>query len=168
MDDASGSHSKEATGAPQVVWRWSAFDELTLEELYSILELRQRVFVVEQACAYLDLDGADQKAWHLMGWIGSKVPLLAAYSRIFMPGVKFKEASIGRVITHPQVRRGGFGRELMTEAIRRTEILVPATPIRIGAQIHLERFYAGFGFRRDSEPYDEDGIMHIEMLRQPA
>lgn len=150
----------------EVDWQWRAFDELSVKELYAILRLRQVVFVVEQSCAYLDLDDADQQAWHLMGWIGGDAPLLAAYSRIFAPRIKYREASIGRVITHPQVRRGGFGKELMKEAIRRTEWLAPASPIRIGAQMYLERFYEGFGFQRDSEPYDEDGILHIEMLRK--
>lgn len=122
-----------------LVWRWQAFDELTAAELYRIMRLRQLVFVVEQNCAYLDLDDADQLAWHLTGWIRSTqtgTPLPAAYARVFAPGVKFAEASIGRVITNPSVRRAGFGKALMTQAVACTLRIAPGAPIRIGAQIH--------------------------------
>lgn len=158
----------ESSAAPALRWSWAHFDELTLAELYAVLRLRQRVFVVEQNCAYLDLDDADQQAYHLLGWLdrsSDAPPLLAAYARVFEPGIKFVEASIGRVITDPQARGGGYGKLLMREAIERCSALVPGAPIRIGAQAHLERFYESFGFRRASELYDEDGIPHIEMLR---
>lgn len=151
--------------APQ--WRFARFEELSLEELYAALRLRQEVFVVEQACAYPDIDGLDPRAWHLLGWVGqgSGAPLLAACARVFEPGVKYAEASIGRIVSSPAVRRAGYGRLLVDEAIRCTERLAPGAPIRIGAQMYLERFYEGFGFRRCSAPYDEDGIAHVEMLR---
>ncbi len=152
-------------------WQWRAFDELAVAELYAVLQLRQAVFVVEQECPYLDADGWDHEAWHLLGWTadddgaGDGRPVLAAYARVFRPGVKYTEASIGRVITNPLVRRSGMGRALMHEAVRRCELVAPGSDVRIGAQLYLERFYEGFGFRRTSEPYDEDGIAHIEMLR---
>ena len=154
-----------------VDWRWRSFDELTLGELYAALQLRQVVFVVEQHCAFLDADGDDHRAWHLLGWVpdpdpaGSGATVLGAYARVFAPGIKYPEASIGRVITNPRVRRAGLGKALMAEAVRRCATLAPGAAVRIGAQIYLERFYAGFGFRRVSEPYDEDGIVHVEMLR---
>lgn len=154
-----------AAAAPHIEWRWRAFNELTLHELYAVLRLRQRVFVVEQNCAYLDLDDSDQQASHLMAWTRNDAPTLAAYARIFVPGIKFAESSIGRVITAPEARRTGIGKALMNEAIARAEQVAPESAIRIGAQIYLEKFYGGFGFRRASEPYDEDGIMHIEMVR---
>ena len=88
---------------------------------------------------------------------------MVAYCRLLPAGVKFEEPSIGRVITAPSVRRTGMGRVLMDEAMRRAGQLWPATALRIGAQAHLERFYNGFGFTKSSEPYDEDGILHIEM-----
>lgn len=147
-------------------WQLAAFTELLPSELYAALQLRSLVFVVEQNCVYLDADGYDDRAYHLLGWIheeGKKK--LVAYARIFEAGIKFREASIGRVITHPDVRRGGLGKALMEEAIRIVEKKTPGGAIRIGAQCYLERFYNGLGFRRDSEPYDEDGIPHIEMLR---
>lgn len=153
--------------APPTRWEWRAFHELSLAELYAVLRLRQSVFVVEQSCPYHDIDGSDDRAWHLLGWTpgGDDGPLLAAYARVFPPAVKFPEASIGRVITRHAARRTGLGRALMAEAVRRSEAVSPDADIRIGAQMHLERFYEEFGFRRASEPYDEDGIMHIEMLR---
>jgi ElaA protein len=79
--------------------------------------------------------------------------------------VKFAEPSIGRVVTAPGVRGTGLGRVLMREALRRAGRLWPARAIRITAQAHLERFYGEFGFVRVTEPYDEDGIPHVQMLR---
>lgn len=154
-----------------LTWQWSVFDELSPHDLYEILRLRQLVFVVEQSCPYLDADGHDAKAWHLLGHLARRgddeaTPLLAAYVRIFSPGIKYAEASIGRVVTHPQVRRTGVGKILMSEAIRRVESLAPHADIRIGAQMYLEKFYELFGFHRVSKPYDEDGIPHIEMIRK--
>lgn len=155
-----------------LTWQWSPFDRLSPHDLYAIMHLRQLVFIVEQACPYLDADGDDAKAWHLLGRVVRRdgdgddtTPLLAAYARIFTPGIKYTEASIGRVVTHPQVRRAGLGKMLMGEAIRRVESLAPRADIRIGAQMYLEKFYELFGFRRTSQPYDEDGIPHIEMIR---
>lgn len=159
---------------PPLRWQWRPFEELTVAELYAALQLRQAVFVVEQQCPYLDADGADHEAWHLLGWsthdggASTAAPVLGAYARVFRPGVKYAEASIGRVITNPVVRRTGMGRALMAEAVRRCASVAPGSDIRIGAQMYLERFYESFGFRRVSEPYDEDGIMHIEMLRAHA
>ena len=159
-----------SSAPPPLRWQWRAFGELTVAELYAALQLRQAVFVVEQQCPYLDADGADHEAWHLLGWSadGAAPPVLGAYARVFRPGVKYAEASIGRVITNPVVRRTGMGRALMTEAVRRCGLVAPGADIRIGAQMYLERFYESFGFRRVSEPYDEDGIVHIEMLRPHA
>ena len=90
---------------------------------------------------------------------------MLAYCRLVPPGVKYAEASIGRVLTTANARRTGTGRELMSEALARCERLWPGQRLKIGAQQYLERFYGGYGFARSSEPYDEDGIMHIEMIR---
>lgn len=152
-----------------VAWQWRRFEELSPHELYTVLQVRQMVFVVEQACPYLDADGYDERAWHLLGWLeGNEGRILGAYARIFRPGIKYAEASIGRVITHPLVRRTGLGEALMAEALGRVNGIAPGSAIRLGAQLYLERFYGKFGFRRVSEPYDEDGILHIEMLRTPT
>ena len=132
-------------------------------EVHDLYEARVGVFIVEQNCVFQDVDGADAASWHLLGRDGGG-PLLA-YCRLVPAGVKFDEPSIGRVLTTKQGRRTGIGRELMKEAIRRAEALWPGQAIRIGAQRYLDRFYGEFGFVQCSEPYDEDGIMHIQMLR---
>ena len=144
--------------------RWQAvpFTDLDVTQLYELLALRQLVFVVEQNCVYLDCDGKDRLATHLLG--RDESGQLVAYARLFAPGASFAEASIGRVTTHPSVRRTGAGRELMQEAIARTRTMFGGGPIRIGAQRYLERFYGELGFAIASEPYDEDGIPHVEML----
>lgn len=141
-------------------WRAVPFEELTREELYALLELRQLVFCVEQKCPYLDCDGKDQSAIHLLG--EGESGSLVAYARLLPPGVSFADASIGRVVTHPSARRGGLGRELMREAIARTRATFGGA-IHIGAQLYLQRFYEEFGFVASSQVYDEDGIPHIEM-----
>ena len=142
----------------EIVWNERAFDELTLAELYAILALRARVFVIEQKCLYLDPDGLDAGARHLWAAQGSAI---VAYLRIVPAGAKYAELCLSRVITAQEVRRTGIGRELM----RRALASAGDVPIRIGAQLYLEAFYESFGFRRASEPYDEDNIPHIEMVR---
>jgi ElaA protein len=139
-------------------WHLRTFAELTAAELYAILALRQRVFVVEQNCAYLDADGIDPVSRHLWAEQGGAIQ---AYLRIVPAGVKFPELSIGRVITAPKARGSGLGRELMKRGIA----AAGAVPIRIGAQAHLEKFYGALGFQRASDVYDEDGIPHVEMVR---
>jgi len=139
-------------------WHDRAFDELTVHELYAITVLRERVFVVEQSCVFLDADGVDPVSRHLWAEDGGA---LRAYLRIVPAGVKYAEISIGRVITAPEARGAGLGKELMQRGIA----ACGGGPIRLGAQAHLEEFYGGLGFRRASEPYLEDGIPHIEMVR---
>ena len=146
-----------------IAWKCARFGELSALEVHDILQARAAVFVVEQACAFQDVDGADPQSWHLMG-LDDKRALLA-YCRLLPPGVKFAEPSIGRVLTMEAVRRTGAGRELMREAVARAQALWPGAALRIGAQVYLDRFYGEFGFVQCSEPYDEDGIMHIHMLR---
>jgi ElaA protein len=142
-------------------WRLARFDELTAREVYDILQLRTAVFVMEQACVFQDMDGADPDCWHLFARGAGQV---AAYCRLVPAGVKFAEPSIGRVITSGAVRGSGMGRALMREALRQTALLWPGAAVRIGAQQRLEGFYRSLGFVTDSEPYDEDGIPHVEML----
>lgn len=153
-----------------IAWRCTPYAALAIDDLYAALQLRSLVFVVEQACPFLDLDGRDAAAHHLLGWTHAAdgTRRLGAYARLFAPGVVYAEASIGRVVSHPEVRRTGAGRALMAEAIRRVGALAPGAPIRIGAQRYLERFYGGFGFVRASDDYDEDGIAHLEMVRAGA
>ena len=153
-------------GPDDFSWQWSRFSELTAADLYSVVRLREAVFIVEQNCPYPDSDGRDPNAWHLLGWSQrSTGRVLVAYARIFEPGVRYDEASIGRVVTAPEVRGTGKGRALMAEALRRIDSLMPGQPIRIAAQRRLEDFYLGLGFKTVSDPYEEDGIIHVDMLR---
>jgi ElaA protein len=147
-------------------WQWARFTELRPTELYAVVRLREAVFIVEQQCPYPDADGRDPNAWHLLGWSeGEPDRSLIAYARIFEPGVRYTEASIGRVVTAPEVRGTGIGKALMAEALRRLEGLAPGQTVKIAAQRRLERFYLELGFRTVSEPYEEDGIIHVDMLR---
>ena len=142
----------------ETTWLLRTFDELTAAQLYAIVQLRERVFVVEQRCTYLDADGLDREAKHLWAERGGEV---VAYLRILPAGVKYAEVAIGRVVTAHAARGGGLGRELMRRGI---EACGPGA-IRISAQAHLEDWYAQLGFHRASDIYDEDGIAHIDMLR---
>lgn len=144
-------------------WTWKPFPALTLEELYRVLALRQQVFVVEQKSIYQDVDGYDRVAHHLLGTTGAGE--LGAYLRVLPPGLKFPEASLGRVVTRPEVRRLGQGKELVARGLAFIEEHHRGSRVRISAQLYLQRFYEGFGFRAVSDVYDEDGIPHVEMLR---
>ena len=146
----------------EIDWKFVAFDALTLSELYALLQLRSEVFVVEQACVFQDMDGADTAAMHLLGTSGGR---LVAYARCFAAGVKFKEASIGRLITRSTLRGSGAGHALVRQAIESVTQQWGPQAIRIGAQARLEKFYRQHGFETSGAPYIEDGIPHIEMLR---
>ena len=142
-----------------MIWHERAYDELTRDELYAILELRARVFVVEQNCVYQDVDGLDPRCRHV--WAQDRGEIVA-YLRLIPAGVTYDEVAIGRVIVAQRMRGTGLGRELM----RRGLAAAGAVPVRLGAQAHLEKFYTDLGFRRVGDVYDEDGIPHIEMLRE--
>lgn len=150
---------------PVVEWQCARLAQLTPLALLRILRARQTVFVVEQACVYRDADETDEHAWHLTAW-GPDHTVLAG-ARLVDPGVKYTEASIGRVLTASAARGTGLGRELVRRAVEATAALHPVSGIRISAQSHLERFYASFGFVVDGQRYLEDGIEHTEMWRAP-
>jgi ElaA protein len=153
----------EGATSGELVWRWRRFGELGVHELQNIYRARQQVFVVEQACAYLDADGCDESAFHLAAWVASvREPL--AYARVIDPGVKYAEVSIGRILTTAPARGRGLGREIVARAIGHARSIWPGTAIRISAQTRLEAFYAGFGFAAVGSAYLEDGIPHTEML----
>jgi ElaA protein len=155
------------TVAQDLRWRWCRFDDLGVRELQHIFAARQRVFAVEQQCIYLDIDGCDESAWHLAAWSPvQREPF--AYARVLDPGVKYPEASIGRVITVGAGRGIGLGREVVARAIAGATEAWPGGALRISAQTRLERFYERFGFVAVGAPYLEDGIEHTEMLRTRA
>ncbi|HET9821048.1 MAG TPA: GNAT family N-acetyltransferase [Burkholderiaceae bacterium] len=143
-------------------WTWHRFEQLGVDGLYDALQLRCRVFVLEQG-PYLDPDGLDRRAWHLLG--RDEGGALAAYLRLVDPGAKFDEPSIGRVVTTPETRGTGLGRALVAEGVAGHDRLFPGCGNRISAQAHLERFYEAFGYRRVGEGYLEDDIPHLEMWR---
>lgn len=146
---------------PTITWTYKSFEELTKLELYAILRLRSEVFIIEQHCNYQDVDGKDLKSYHLMAWHGDD---LAAYTRILPAGVSFNEASIGRVLTASKYRGLGIGITLMKNSIEKVYSTFGNQPIKIGAQLYLQRFYEGLGFIKCSEQYLEDEIPHIEMI----
>jgi ElaA protein len=140
------------------------FDDLNVAALYSLLKLRSDVFVVEQECVYPDLDDKDidQHAAHICLFDDEQEHVLA-YSRCLAPGVSFVGSSIGRVVVAPSHRGKGIAEALMNESIAYCRRNWPQHIIQIGAQCYLQTFYEGLGFVAFSEPYDEDGIMHIDM-----
>jgi ElaA protein len=150
-----------------ILWQWKRFGDLQPDELYAFLAARAEVFILEQTCAFLDLDGLDRFAWHLLGWVEREgARSLAAYLRLIEPGRKYEEPSIGRVLTAAAFRRTGLGRAAMREGLARVAMLYPGSRVRIAAQQRLERFYEELGFRTVSAPYQEDGIAHVDMLRE--
>jgi ElaA protein len=147
----------------EIRWKIKPFETLTTNELYDILRLRSEIFVVEQNCVYLDLDGKDKLALHLFGEFEGKI---VAYSRLFRPGITFDNASIGRVVVDVTYRDRKWGHDLMHEAIGGIQSLFGESKITIGAQLYLKKFYESHGFVQTSQMYLEDDIPHIEMKRE--
>ncbi|WP_396144763.1 GNAT family N-acetyltransferase [Flavobacterium sp.] len=145
-----------------IIWKIKRFNELSLHELYSVLKLRSHVFVVEQNCVYQDVDGKDEKAIHLFGEFENQI---VAYARLFNSGDYFENASIGRVVVHPDVRNKKWGHELMQNAIAGIKTYYNQENITISAQLYLKNFYESHDFVQTSEMYLEDDIPHIEMKR---
>lgn len=143
-------------------FQWKRLDDLSTREMYTIIQAREAVFVVEQACAYQEVDGLDLDSWHLSVLKDGE---LAAYARVVEPGLKYEEPSIGRVLTLAKFCSLKIGYALVAEAIRFTETHYPGAGIRIGAQAHLQKFYGSLGFEPVGEIYDEDGIAHIDMVK---
>lgn len=143
-------------------WELLKFNEFNVNRLYEIVQLRVDIFIVEQNCAYPELDGHDQRALHLMYLEEDEV---IAYSRILPPGEKYDDCSIGRVLVKKKARGTGIARVLMEKAIVEAERVWKAERIKICAQSHLQKFYGSLGFIADSNEFDEDGIPHIYMVR---
>ena len=139
---------------------WHNFDTISKEELYDVLSLRQRVFIIEQDCFYEDLDYSDQDANHLLLYKDNK---LIGYSRVFPPGIKYDAASIGRIVTDSDYREKGYGRIVTQESIRFLKNNFPRSDIAISAQYRLVNFYEDLGFKREGDVYLEDDIDHIKM-----
>ncbi len=151
-----------------ITWQLCPFEQLTTTQLYAILTLRQQVFVVEQQCVYQDCDGQDKNARHLFGWDdGYEQSALVAYLRIRPPEKEGDSPAIGRIVIHPEMRGKGLGKEIMARCLRAIDEMYPNSVVTLSAQQYLIRFYEYFGFYIASEGYDEDGIPHIRMIRNP-
>jgi ElaA protein len=146
-------------------WQIKHFSELTTLEFHDLIALRMKVFVVEQNCPYLDLDGKDKKSYHLICRDG--LGNVVATARILPPGISYPEVSIGRVAIDDKIRGLGKGHELMEKCMTFSNEEFGIVPIRISAQKHLENYYQSHGFDVASEMYLEDNIPHIEMLYVP-
>lgn len=138
---------------------WS---ELSTDLLYEIMQLRQKVFIVEQECPYLDADGKDKESYHITAYHSGK---LIAYSRLLPQGISYQEyTSIGRVVIDPDYRGYGWGYPLMQYSIDKCLTLWPKKKIKISAQAHLKAYYIKCGFKYTGEEYLEDNIPHIGMV----
>ena len=138
------------------------FNELTINDLYDLLQLRSEVFVVEQDCIYQDIDGNDKEALHILGYVDDK---LIAYTRVFKPGYYFEEASISRVVVKQTERQHKYGYDIMKASIEAIKAYYDETTIKISAQKYLKRFYNNLMFFEKGETYLEDGIPHIVMIK---
>lgn len=141
-------------------WHTLAFTQLSGDELYAVLRLRQRVFVVEQRSIYLDLDDKDQQAVHMLCHRGDT---LVAYQRCLPPGVSYPESSIGRIVVDPALRGHQLGRELVRRGVEHNLRNWPHSGICISAQAHLQDFYRSLGFAAEGREYLEDDIPHRKM-----
>lgn len=139
-----------------------SWQDLSLEELYSIMQLRQEVFVVEQDCPYLDADGKDISAHHLMLHDGAE---LVGYARLLAPGVSYRDySSIGRVVNPAHMRGKGVGKVIMQASIDWCIATYPEHNIKISAQCYLDGFYRHLGFIDTGDHYLEDDIPHQAMI----
>ena len=141
---------------------FKTFSELSTRDLYEILQLRSAVFVVEQECIYQDIDGKDQKAIHICGY---KNNYLVAYTRVFRPGDYFDATAIGRVVVDKGFRQYGYGKEIMNKTLNYLVSNGLDKKITLSAQRYLTAFYEGLGFATVGGGYLEDGIPHIEMVK---
>ncbi len=146
-------------------WELKPFRQLPVDAFFEVLKLRVDVFVVEQECAYPELDEYDRDPGtkHLSG--RNEFGELMAYSRILSPGLRYPEVNLGRFVVRADSRKQGIGHQLLQRTLKEISRCWPQTPIRISAQDYLQAFYAQYGFIRVSDVYLEDGIPHVEMVK---
>jgi len=149
----------------EMSWTWKRFEEISGAEMHEILSERQKVFIVEQKCLYQDADKLDCQSWHLVG--RDREGMLVAYARINFPGARYKEPSFGRIFTSQANRTIGLGRQIIQHCIEKCKIEYPDMTIRISAQTYLMDFYKGFCFEIAGQPYDDEGVEHIDMVLIP-
>ena len=147
-----------------MTWHLKRFYELNNDELYDVLRLRNSVFIVDQQCVFAEIDGKDQSNCHHLFY--SLQGQIIAYTRILAPGQIYQEPCLSRVCTNLDQRGKGIGKLLLKKALEETSRLFPGQSIRIGAQLYLKSFYESFGFEVAGDPYLEDGIEHIQMIKK--
>lgn len=149
-----------------IQWTVKLFHQLTVDQLFEVFQLRVNVFVVEQKCAYTELDDFDRHPGtsHLTGC--DEAGQLIAYARLLSPGTRYPEANIGRFVVRKEIRGQGVGHQLLDVALNELRDCWPGSAVRISAQDYLKKFYAQYGFARVSDVYLEDGIPHIEMVKE--
>ncbi len=140
-----------------------AFEDLSVGELYEILQLRETIFIVEQNCIYHDIDELDKQCFHVFTRDKNDQKIIA-YARLVPASLKFDVPSIGRVICDKNYRGKSIGKSLMNKAIEEIRQLFKSNAIKISAQTYLFKFYSNLGFKPIGAPYDEDGIEHVDML----
>ncbi len=143
-------------------WQWHTFEEISGALMHEIMAIRQEVFIVEQQCIYLDADQYDRVSLHLTG--RDREGRIIVYLRLSDPGSRFATPSIGRVLTVPKSRGKGLAKEAVNRAIQRCREDYSSTQMKVSAQQYLKDFYADFGFVVSGPPYDEDGIVHTDMV----
>ena len=149
----------------EIKYIWKAFNELSSDELYAMIHLRQKVFIVEQDCPYIDADYTDQDAFHLLAYKDNK---LIGYLRAFKPGIKYEGSSIGRIVTEMNSRGLGVGKQITKEGVNFLGKKYFDSEIIISAQHRLKSFYTDLGFISRGEVYLEDDIDHIQMYFTPT
>jgi ElaA protein len=146
----------------KIHWKCKRFEDIPGDEMHAILALRQQVFIVEQKCVYQDADALDTCSWHLLG--RGMDGGIAAYGRVNVPGSRYRQPSFGRILTRRDVRGLGVGREVVRRCLEICQNHYPDLGVRISAQTYLIKFYRDFGFRKIGEPYDDEGVEHIDMV----
>jgi ElaA protein len=146
----------------KIEWVVKKFEDLSVYELYDLLQLRSEVFVVEQQCVFLDPDGIDLHCVHLLGYEGN---VLVSCCRVVPPGKSYVSPSLGRIVVRDKGRKVGIGKKLVKKGIEVLLNMYDTKTIEIGAQVYLNEFYRSLGFKPVGEPYWEDGILHIHMIR---
>lgn len=149
------------TDTKEIKLLWKKYIDLSNDELYAILHLRQKVFVLEQNCPYIDADYSDQDALHLLAYRGND---LIGYLRAFRPGIKYEGSSLGRIVTEMNSRGLGIGKKITIEGVELLRKEYPKSEIIISAQHRLEHFYIDLGFTSRGDVYLEDDIDHIQMF----
>lgn len=145
-----------------ITWHFKRFEDLTITELYKIIQLRIEVFVIEQNAPYQDCDEKDFVSYHIFGTIDEKI---VAYARCIPAGISYKEPCLGRVVTSPQYRGKRYGAQVVYLALEAMKTQFKTSDCRISAQLYLQQFYEDYGFKRVSDVYLEDNLPHVEMFK---